>query len=408
MTRYFALLFTVLAAIPVQAQRPEVGITESRSITGTASQQSTTVPPSIVAACVRVDVAGHGTGSGTVVAFEPSTRRALVLTARHVTGEYQRSVTVTFPGGVTVQGRVEGISKLGDLGAISIPADSTTPVCPVATDQPQAIGEACYQVGYPGGSGPVQRTGVCLGWNKGEMDQRFGNAPLIHYRLSTQQGDSGSGIFRQSDGKLVGVHWGAYADDANGPRFAVGMPEIVRFLGTQCCVGVCPSWRVQVPQPQPGGVSVGVVAGRRGPVSVGVVAAAPTPRYEQPPPVSQVPSQSPPIAQSGVSQADLRTLADSLRAEIRAIPAGPPGPAGSQGVQGAPGPRGEPGPAGTAGPQGPRGEPGPAGAIGLPGAAGTGQDLVRIASIEAKLAELERQLAQQIQQRVRVVPAGQQ
>ena len=162
-------------------------------------------------------------GSGTIVAVDSEWQRALVLTCRHVLPDDpapKRNLSLSVvmsPAQLAAGDRIEVILPDGrkftaswlmaderaDLAACVIPATESLPCAPVADRQPDP-GEAVWQVGYPGGVGPKARSGVARGLN-GWIQT---GAPVWGLNLWCAPGDSGSGIFRPSDGALVGVLWG--------------------------------------------------------------------------------------------------------------------------------------------------------------------------------------------------------
>ncbi|MGH2620345.1 MAG: S1 family peptidase [Anaerolineales bacterium] len=306
-------------------------VRESRDLYAT-----TVVDQRIVAASVHVtnNLSGSiSSGSGTIVCVEAD--RALVLTCRHLfpAGRAGR-VAVRFPSGRGFLAVLIGVDDRADLAALAIQADATTSYVPLASVA-AVSGEQVWQVGYPHGQGPRQRTGSSAGV-RGHTQQ---NVPVAAFRLNTTGGDSGSGIFRASDSTLVGVLWGGQGGESS----ATGLPDIVRFV-EQRCWRWFPNWR----QRQPVSPS-GPVPNR--PPGVGVLPAAPLPFPPNPP--------------DSALLAELKSIRKQIE-EIKAIRL-LPGPPGPEGPQGLPGPTGPAGPIGFPGLQGPSGPQGPVGPAGPPG-----------------------------------------
>jgi hypothetical protein len=233
-----------------------------------------------------------------------------------------------------------GVDDRADLAAIAFQADASTPWVPVSPSEP-ARGETIWQVGYPLGQGPVNRTGTVRGYES--RTSTFSNLDL---NLRIQKGDSGSGVFR-ADGSLCAVCWGS-----NVTTSCVGTSDIRRFLAQRC---------LRWPQQQP---------------------TQPPPTL---PPIAQpVPPMVPPIAQPvpttppAAPPIDLGPLRDQLAQVQRDIEA----------LRQAQRP-GDPGPQGPAGRDGQRGPPGPPGP---PGRDAT-DSAAQIAALQARIEALEKQLA---------------
>ena len=288
-------------------------------------------------------------GSGTVICVKGE--RALIITCRHLfpRGQVGR-LTVTFPGTARAyEATLVALSPNADLAAIAILYDGGFGVVPVA-ETPVRQGEVVWQVGYPGGRGPVERDGGTLG-------QASDRTLFFRLNPNSRPGDSGSGIFRAADGSLVAVLWGG-----DGQRTtATGLLEIHQFLDTYC-VRSFPGCR-QRPSAPP----------------------APLPSQPGiPPPVVPAPALAP-VPDLAPVLAELKLLRGQME-ELRTLKA-TPGPAGPSGQAG---PRGSAGQDGMPGPQGPAGPPGMA------------PDLT---SLRAEVAELRRQLQELTANlRIKVIP----
>jgi S1-C subfamily serine protease len=179
-------------------------------------------PPN-AAAAVRIkndlDADGIYLGSGTVIAC--GGRRALVLTCGHLVDHGVGRLTIFFADGTTRTASLLNRDGSHDLAALIIDADSKTPTAPLA-DRSLDDGDPCSMVGYPGGQDqPVVRAGAAL--------RRTLSGSLM-LAFEGRKGDSGSGILRASDGRVVGVQWGS----VDGETYAVDWPNVKRFVEVDC------------------------------------------------------------------------------------------------------------------------------------------------------------------------------
>jgi S1-C subfamily serine protease len=202
----------ILLVVPVSTV---TAFTEPRT-----GRTAAATPAWAVAASVKVINEKDGKeycGSGTVV--DVKNGRALVLTCKHLFEPGQGTLRVNFPDGSQRSARLVGQDDKADIAAVVIRGDGATPRVPVASAEAKE-GETLFQVGYPGGEGPVSRAGECLGFRS-----RTESAWNLHTAINTTQGDSGSGLFR-SDRTLAGVLWGY----DRGECFGSGTASIRRFL----------------------------------------------------------------------------------------------------------------------------------------------------------------------------------
>lgn len=240
---------------------------------------------------VIVDVAK---GSGLVltnhhVVAAPTPEQRL---KHRITEPFTGKATITFPSGQAVEGNVVGVDQAGgDLGAIAIPADASTPVIPLAATSPPVGSQIC-QVGY-GGDRMQQRTGLLPGYrqNPWQMVLPFQVIP----------GDSGSGVFVLPQKELVGVVWGFIESGGHNESQAVTLANAGRFV--LACRPLLP-WRRKIDEQ---------------------IGQAPRPPATPPamppasPPVAQLPT---PPAASGPGPADgadkIKRELDALRATMEA------------------------------------------------------------------------------------------
>ncbi len=199
-------------------------------------QAQADVPAWIVAASVRVSRQGWKrdwsglavneqglpimmAGTGVIVQVDGAS--AYIVTNRHVCPKDQ-AIKVAMPSGATLDAVWLGVDDVADLAAIKIEGDAATPFVPLADGSPTK-GAAVFQVGYPGGRGPVKRTGNYVGFNGGTV----GGAKVIEVKCWTDHGDSGSGVFAQDTGRLVALVWGGI--DKTDNTSCVGLDDLRRF-----------------------------------------------------------------------------------------------------------------------------------------------------------------------------------
>lgn len=206
-----------------------------------ASDQASEVPATAVGASVRVEVdrgvnaLGHrvkGLGSGTVVGWDESRGKLLVVTASHVLVQGAPTKVCVRRNGQwnCVPATVLGSDPNGaDLAALEFDADRPDPTPISLSDDDEEADPRdtpVCQVGFPAGNGPVCRSGAVL---YSHMTSH-GKTPNVTARISTTFGDSGSGLFRRrgSGAVLVGVVYGGnYGTVADCTK--VG--PVRRFLG---------------------------------------------------------------------------------------------------------------------------------------------------------------------------------
>ena len=146
-------------------------------------------------------------GSGTIIWIEEG--HGFILTCKHLFRSGQtagHTVQVRIPGrsGKT-PAKLLGLDPYYDLAALHFTETTSCEFCPLSYGKgAMRWGDSLFQYGYPTGwraaGGPHNRTGT-LG-SDGEAGHQRISSGLI-------SGDSGGGVFRASDGLLVGVGiWG--------------------------------------------------------------------------------------------------------------------------------------------------------------------------------------------------------
>lgn len=194
---------------------------------------------SVKVVCARPDGSLFG-GSGTVIDLEgPADRRvAVILTNCHVCPDEGAGVVVFWPNGRAARAEWLGVAVDEDLCLLAA-ADQGGAAAPLGP--PPAAGAAVTQAGYPGGDGPVRRSGRVVGVHGTYAPRHapYASAPLYEVELraadgrGTRSGDSGSGVF-DAEGRLVAVVWGGIPDT---PRTSCVCPASVRSFVAESPAG---------------------------------------------------------------------------------------------------------------------------------------------------------------------------
>lgn len=163
-------------------------------------------------------------GSGTVVGKTGG--GFLVLSCAHVVefeGRYGKGeLVVTTRKGKDCKAKLLAWDAKRDLSLMEVTAKGAdVEVALLADDEGYAKGEAVFKCGYPGGGRFRKGEGKILRLtetNDGYLNL-LADAP-------SASGDSGGGVYRSSDGRLIGVLWGGREDGLRARR----LPEIKSFL----------------------------------------------------------------------------------------------------------------------------------------------------------------------------------
>lgn len=169
----------------------------------------------------------NGSGSGTVIYAEDEggLRKYYVITCKHVISGLDPNLKVHFPNGSVHKATFVVADSKADLAIIYFTTYQDIAWAPVASAKPP-IGTPLSQVGYPGGQGPVQRTGRVssyMPWSRGTYN--------LVVSFQVRPGDSGSGVFVTAEKALCGVIWGVVG---NSQHVAVEWSDIKRF--TDVCL----------------------------------------------------------------------------------------------------------------------------------------------------------------------------
>lgn len=166
------------------------------------------VPPAysvqVVASGVPGPTVSHSMGSGTVVKVEPG--RMLVVTCDHVVGRGPATIVVTTCDGVKHAAKLVASRPSRDLALLEIRLSGPTKAqaATLATGESYQEGTATFRVGYPGGQSkarvvPGELTHHRLG------DPRHPGWESVNSTVPAASGHSGGGLFRASDGAMIGV-----------------------------------------------------------------------------------------------------------------------------------------------------------------------------------------------------------
>ena len=284
---------------------------------------SARLPDWIVNSSVRVRTGNSG-GSGTVVEINREDETFIVITNRHVCPQPGAPVRVFFPDGRNVAGVSLGPDDKADLACLEMHGQASNYV-PLAEASPKNQ-TGIYQCGYPSGKGPIQRQGYALG-----MHSYSRTAWNLDLQCVSYYGDSGSGIFRQTDGRLIGVLWGG-ADGSSSSAVPV-----------EYCHGFLKRMRERIQARRdarskirrPG--SPGII-----PPPKGADSQCPPPPIQPPQPPYAPPTPAPPgnpYLPGNPGLADLEAKVAMLKQEVDCLKyrPGTPGPVGPQGPKGEPG-----------------------------------------------------------------------
>lgn len=159
-------------------------------------------------------------GSGTII--KKTDTYFDVLTCDHVL-EGNKKVTVDIWDKTKYEAFILNRDKEKDLALLRVFKKANICEAPIADNEDYSIKTVFYKSGYGSGNVAVVKKGACLGIfrkaNGSDLFSFLGTVPGY-------SGDSGGGIHRTSDGRLIGVLWGS-RDDTLRARM---IPEIREFL----------------------------------------------------------------------------------------------------------------------------------------------------------------------------------
>jgi serine protease Do len=174
---------------PALDKRIPESVEDLRIIQERVKKAAAKVMPCTVA--VRI---GSSAGSGVIVSKD-----GYVLTAGHVSGEPDRTVTVILPNGQHLKGKTLGSNVAIDSGMIRITDEGEWPYAEMGDASKLKDGAWCLALGHPEGfrpgRSPVLRLGRVL--SRGEK--------LVRTDCALVGGDSG-GPLVDLNGKVIGIH----------------------------------------------------------------------------------------------------------------------------------------------------------------------------------------------------------
>lgn len=189
--------FWLLAWVGVAAGADETQVTPAdlKAIEAKLLDVVKTALPATVCLTPGAPAKEFGSGSGVIVSED-----GLILTAAHVTMKMNDKVTVTFPDGKKVSGKVLGMDYTRDSGMVQITDKGKYPYVPVGESANLKENDWCVALGHSGGFDKERTPPVRLGRVIDHDPKAFlmTDSALIG-------GDSGGPLF-DIEGRLIGIH----------------------------------------------------------------------------------------------------------------------------------------------------------------------------------------------------------
>jgi len=157
---------------------------------------SALLAPGASAHC-RVSVSDGSTGSGTLIAVDPS--GGFILTCAHLFDRSTSGIVVTFADGARFAARLAAIDRAHDLAALAIGRPHFQPLA-VSDEEPSGTLTAC-------GFGADGWFRCIRGAIVGQALAAGATHPCLAIAGTVRPGDSGGGVLN-ARGQLVGVVWG--------------------------------------------------------------------------------------------------------------------------------------------------------------------------------------------------------
>lgn len=179
----------------------------------------------------KVEIVKEGHGSGAVIHED-----GYILTNHHVAGNPKSKLRITIVEGggkpLDYDARLIAADASVDLAVIKIERRFDSPV-EIARAEDVEVGEMVYNIGYPYNFGKaVTRGSITNRKHDGDSkDPSWKSIMLVD--IMDGHGTSGSGIFSQRTGKLVGImmgYLGAGARSGTYPRAVIPVEKIRAFL----------------------------------------------------------------------------------------------------------------------------------------------------------------------------------
>ncbi len=169
-------------------------------------------------------------GSGFVISPD-----GYIVTNDHVAGNATR-ITVSFPNGETLDGRLVGSDEVSDLALVKVDPPDELPHLTFATDEGPIVGEWAIALGNPFGlfeaAEPTVTVGVVSGAGRdlGHRDGRI-YRDMIQTDASINRGNSG-GPLMNARGEVIGVNTAIYSENGGsvGLGFAVPAAKAQRII----------------------------------------------------------------------------------------------------------------------------------------------------------------------------------
>lgn len=150
-------------------------------------------------------------GSGTVIGKDD--KGFDVLSCYHVVqGDKLKIIT---HDNKVYHARVVKYDKERDLSLIRVDEKADVEAVEIATEETYKLGTEVTKAGFPGIDSVVVLDGTCTGYSRDAV-----NREIIYLVASpiVISGDSGGGLFRKKDKKLIGVIWGGKEDGLRATR----------------------------------------------------------------------------------------------------------------------------------------------------------------------------------------------
>lgn len=156
-------------------------------------------PDSVVRIC-NVTSSHRYFGSGTLV--DNNQDRGIILTCAHLFSDGAGRISIEYPGGRVVSGRLISADQKWDLAAISIPGSGVAPI--EIADQHPKPGDSVESSGYGQDGSYHTNRGRATGYLRVASGTTHETLELTGY---AREGDSGGPVVNQQ-GELVAVLWG--------------------------------------------------------------------------------------------------------------------------------------------------------------------------------------------------------
>jgi serine protease Do len=188
-------IITLTGFITLRAETPVRNISDLKSLQAKINKVAKKVMP----ATVSVFSAKNGaSGSGVIVSPE-----GLILTAGHVVRGAEE-MTVVFPDGTHVQGKVLGANYSRDAAMIQITDKGPWPYAKIGHSKDLTTGDLVVALGHAGGYDPVRTPPVRFG-RVISHDTSPNSSGFLNTDCTLIGGDSGGPLF-DLEGRVIGIH----------------------------------------------------------------------------------------------------------------------------------------------------------------------------------------------------------